>query len=499
MDETLHQRYTDALGLKAHFHGLFNDAYRYVFPGRPGFEDAAIGQPQVEIYDSTAVVYAADLAARMQGWIAPIGGNWLKLVPGSRVPKAQHDALGRELVLVEQQVAAALSRSGLDVQLHEAMRDMIVSTGALRVWDGGPGRSVSVRAVPLSHLALEPGPFDEIAGYFLEWPMTAGGVRAQWPGANLRQVTDNTPVKVVEAVLRNYENLGTEAWSYTAFVSEGREVLDEREFVGQGSNPMIVLRWAKAPGEVYGRGPVLNALPDIRVANLVVEMTLEAAELAIEGIYNADDDGVVNPAAIQLNPGTIIPRAPGSKGLEPIEMPGRIDMSQIVLEDLRRSIRSALLSDTVTPPDARTPPSATQVVQHSNDQMARLAPAVARVTEDFYEALAARTMHILAARGEIGKPPRIAPDVAAVTAVTPLSTAKALEALDATNRWLDLVGARSPEAMGLVGDLEEYASYAARVLGVPQELVRNKAQREAHAKQIAAAMQQMQQQQGATP
>ena len=35
--------------------------------------------------------------------------------------------------------------------------------------------------------------------------------------------------------------------------------------------------------------------------------------MAIAGIYQMDDDGVINPDTINLVPGTVIPKAPNSK------------------------------------------------------------------------------------------------------------------------------------------------------------------------------------------
>ncbi|MGB0405500.1 MAG: portal protein, partial [Fusobacterium sp.] len=38
-----------------------------------------------------------------------------------------------------------------------------------------------------------------------------------------------------------------------------------------GSNPFIAFRWSKASGEVYGRGPLINALAAIKTCNITVE------------------------------------------------------------------------------------------------------------------------------------------------------------------------------------------------------------------------------------
>ena len=58
-------------------------------------------------------------------------------------------------------------------------------------------------------------------------------------------------------------------------------------------------------------------------------MILENAQMAISGIYQAEDDGVMNLDTINLVPGTVIPKAMGSAGLQPIQSAGRFDVAQV--------------------------------------------------------------------------------------------------------------------------------------------------------------------------
>ena len=80
-------------------------------------------------------------------------------------------------------------------------------------------------------------------------------------------------------------------------------MLNYKQMVGNGSNPFICFRWSKCAGEVYGRGPLINALSAIKTTNLTIELILENAQMAISGVYQMEDDGVINPDTIQLSPG----------------------------------------------------------------------------------------------------------------------------------------------------------------------------------------------------
>ena len=97
-----------------------------------------------------------------------------------------------------------------------------------------------------------------------------------------------------------------------------QKLLQER-YEGVGSCPIIAYRWSKASGEIYGRGPLINALAAIKTTNLTVELILENAQMSISGIYQMEDDGIINPDSINLVPGTVIPKSAGSAGLQPIQ------------------------------------------------------------------------------------------------------------------------------------------------------------------------------------
>ena len=93
--------------------------------------------------------------------------------------------------------------------------------------------------------------------------------------------------------------------------------------------------------------------------------------MSISGIYQMEDDGVINPDTINLVPGTIIPKAMGSAGLQPIQAAGRFDVAQLVLGDLRLNIKRALYNDMLGNPD-KTPATATEIAERMADLSRRM-------------------------------------------------------------------------------------------------------------------------------
>ena len=53
------------------------------------------------------------------------------------------------------------------------------------------------------------------------------------------------------------------------------------------SSPFIVARFSKTAGEVYGRGPLIDAIADIKTLNKTKELILKNASLSISGVFLA--------------------------------------------------------------------------------------------------------------------------------------------------------------------------------------------------------------------
>lgn len=66
---------------------------------------------------------------------------------------------------------------------------------------------------------------------------------------------------------------------------------------------------------------LLRIFPTVKTANKMIEFILKNGALALGGVWQADDDGVINMDAISIVPGAIMQKACGSAGLKSL-MPG---------------------------------------------------------------------------------------------------------------------------------------------------------------------------------
>ena len=501
MKDPLAQKYLDryrkAKAFRENWVPLFEECYEYALPQRESFYYEEAGQRRDDkIFDETAVVGVQEFASRLQSGLVPNFARWADLVAGSEVPKEQRDAVDKDLDDVTEYVFEILQSSNFNQEVHESFMDLAVGTGVLAVEEGDSINPVVFAAVPLPHVVLDTGPDDRIDHIFRERKKVRfADLEILYPKGKFDQkvtsrMKGDDTTTVLEVVCRDYDLRNEEGYYHYAICMETETVLHKKQMTGAGSNRCVCFRWSKCAGEVYGRGPLLNALSAIKTTNLTIELILENAQMSISGIYQMEDDGVINPDTIRLVPGTIIPKAMGSQGLQPINAAGRFDVAQLILSDMRLNIKRALYNDMLGNPD-KTPATATEVAERMADLSRRIGSAFGRLQAELVQPVLQRVIYILKKQGRIEVPTINGREVK-VRSVSPLAQAQANQDISNVARYLQLVGGTfGPEMLQMLIDSEASAIYLAKKFGVPESLIRDEEQR----KQIAAIAQQLAQQQ----
>ena len=491
------EKYRTAKAFREQWVSLFEECYEYALPQRESFYYEEHGQRRDEkIFDETAVVGTQEFASRLQSGIVPNYARWADFVSGSEVDPQEREAVDNELDEVTEYVFEILQNSNFSQEVHESFMDLAVGTGILCVEEGDSLNPVNFSAIPLPHVVLDTGPDDRIDHVYRERKKVKfDHIPLMYPKSVLdpkvtSQMGSNRETTVLEVVCRDYSKKNEEAYLHYAICMTTETILHYKEMSGVGSNPFICFRWSKCAGEIYGRGPLINALSSIKTTNLTIQLILENAQMSISGIYQMEDDGVINPDTINLVPGTIIPKAMGSAGLQPIQAAGRFDVAQLVLSDMRLNIKRALYNDMLGNPD-RTPATATEIAERQADLSRRMGASFGRLQAELVQPVLQRVVYILKKQGRIEIPTVNGREIK-VRAVSPLAQAQANQDISVVARYLELIGnGFGPEMLQLLIDGEQTAIYLARKFGVPESLIRDEEQR----RQIAEAAQQMAQQQ----
>lgn len=380
MKQNLQILYKRALDMREPWLNRWDNARKYTMP--------TTDDNVATLFDATASDAADNLAASIYTLLTPPESMWLQLVPESDLsPDAEY---------ATHVLRAHLNDSNFYTTIHQCYMDLVVlGTACLFMGQNpiGASSAFSFSAIPMSDIAILPN------AVFHTTSMSAREVMEKYPTwtppANLRDAIKKDPelnLKLVQSLV------GTE---FTAWLDVGGDI--ENNIVSSGTfetNPYIIFRWSVVSGELYGRGPVMRALPDIKTANKVVELVLKNATIAVSGIWQADDDGVINLNNINLTPGAIIPKAVGSSGLTPLTSGANFDVSQIILKDLRDRIRHTLLADRLGLLSEKEM-TATEILARNADMMRILGATYGRLLHEFIRPLCDRGLQILSARGLI--------------------------------------------------------------------------------------------------
>jgi hypothetical protein len=488
---TFLKRYQQAETVKDHWKDKFEEAYEYCLPQRESFYDETPGERRTDkIFDETAVVGVQEFASRLQAGIVPTFARWADFQAGSEIPEDQRNSVNEQLDSITNYVFEILQNSNFNQEIHESFMDLAIGTGVLLVEEGNAINPIKFSAIPLPRVSLLSGPDNRIDTVFRTRYVEASEIKILYPKAKLPENFDvvsmnnnNKKFKVIEGIYQLYDKPNKERHKRCVVIDELKAMILEEYYDGEGSNPFLVFRWNKASGEVYGRGPVFNAISAIKTCNLTIELILENAQMNISGVYTFEDDGVINPENISLVPGSLIPVAPGSRGLQPISGAGNFDVAQLVLNDMRANIKKALYMETLGRPEG-TPMTATEVSERMADLSRQIGSSFGRLQSELIYPLLRRIIRILSKQGRIDIP-KINGREVKVVARSPLAKAQHLQDVADVNRFNQIIaGTFGPQMINLIINQNETARYIAEKMNLPEKLIRDESEQQALVEQV---------------
>ncbi len=272
---------------------------------------------------------------------------------------------------------------------------------------------------------------------------------------------------------------------------------------GYHEMPVIVPRWAVIPDSVYAIGPMFDVLPDARELNEFLRMDRMNAELAIAGMWIAEDDGILNPRTIKVGPRRVI-TANSVDSMKQLSAGGDWQLADTRIAQYEQRIRKLLMADQLQPQDG---PAMTATEVHVRVGLIRqlLGPIYGRLQAEYLAPLVERAFGLMYRAGVLGQAPEALGGASfKVRYNNPLSRAQKAEDVAAVERLsgnltalANLGAAGVPAAAAALDkvDFDAVVDVTVEGLGVPLKVIRD-------AEQVAAfreqrAQQQAQQQQAA--
>ena len=510
------KRYNEMSSNRGTWEDHWQEILDYVMPRKADIVTKRIsGDKRTEVlFDSTAITANNLLAASLQGTLTSPSRQWFYLK--IRDEEVNQD---REVQLYLEDSAKRMydvfNQTNFNTEVHELYLDLCsIGTGCLFVEEGNKGFDEDLIHFQTLHIS-EFYIHENVAGYidtlYRKYKLTARQAVQEFGednvGPKILECASMKPDKkfnFIHAVepREDYERVFGESDTKLPFHS--CHVCEEEKMVvrtgGYNEFPYLVPRWSKATGEIYGRSPSYNALPDIKTLNKAVEIGLKAWSKAIDPPLLVQDDGVIG--RVRMTPGgiTVIRN---DAAVKPFQSGANMQVTTFKEAELKTAIRQAYYSDQLQLQQG--PQMTATEVQVRYELMQRLlGPTLGRFQSEFLNPLIERVFGIMfRAEAFVQEPNLLQGQSIDIEYVGPLARSQRMEEAVAVERLYQLamqLAQADPSVMDIL-DHDEAIRARAELLGVPKSVLRGRAEvdelRQARMQQQAMQQEMMMQQQQA--
>ena len=473
------------------------------------------GEKRIEVlFDSTAITANNLLAASLHGTLTSPSLPWFTLKLRDEELMNERDV---QLWLEDsgRRMYDTFNETNFNTEVHELYLDLCsIGTGALFVEEANEGfekGAIHFNTLHIAEYFIQENVNGKVDTLYRKYKLTARQAIEEFGeenvGEKIIEASKNKPDKqfnfihAVEPTI-DYERATGKAGTKLPYHSCHCCVEDKMIVRTGGYNefPYLVPRWSKATGEIFGRSPSYNALPDIKTLNKAVEIGLKAWAKAIAPPLLVQDDGVIG--RVRMTPaGITVVRSDGA--IKPLQIGSNWQITDMKENRLRTAIRQAYYSDQLQLQEG--PQMTATEVQVRYELMQRLlGPTLGRFQSEFLNPLIERVFGIMVrANAFMPTPEIIGNRKMDIEYVGPLARSQRMEESIAIERLYQLamnVGQIDPAIMDNINH-DEAIRMRAKLLGVPKTVLRGLDEvmemREAKAQQQAQMMQQQMAQQQA--
>jgi len=402
---------------------LWDDAANYVMPHKGNINTEAMpGETQtIDVYDSTAEESLLVFAAGMLSQLTPPGELWF------RYESSDEDASETVKAWFDDATARAAKKiysSNFYLVLHEDFLDAGLCGTSATYLEEGKKNLLNFCNIPIGTYAIAENSEGMVDTVIREWKWTAHQAEGQWGRDKLpekiRTLLSSSNSKDMDqkftflhavyprkkGEFKEGEVEGKLRPIASVYVCrEERCVIEEGGFYEM---PHAVGRLLRTRNEVWGRGPGIQILPEVKMLNRMEMDLLLATERHVGPGWLMPDDSAYRPDN-RPNGITYWDASNPANKPERIQETSRIDYGEQKTEQKRRRIRSAFFADMFqmlsSSQEMKREKTAFEVAQMIQEKLVLFSPIFARLVQEKLNPLLERVFAMMLRNGEFETPP----------------------------------------------------------------------------------------------
>jgi len=403
-----------------------DEVQRFIRPIAQKATSGPLGQDQPgtknrqEILDSSGEGASDILVNAIYGRVMNPATKFFGLKPVDDLLRRDGDVMAW-LEMAVKDIAALLQSPDTSFSSHaESWLGELVDFGTSGLYVAErPARAPLIQARPLAELYLAEGQDGRIDTVFRNPSMTARQAVQKFKSglpAELHAHAEKKPEDLLEfwhcvwpadelpARLAPRGLYGRKPFASFWLSTKGKCIVERNGFE---ELPYIVPRWQVRAGEVYGRGPGIKALADVKMLQRAMRTQIRGVEKSVDPPNLIADDGIIGP--MRINPGSNIYVQPDlmtgtASPVRQMEFTGRLDIGEEFMDRVRARIDARYYKDLLLlPRDPRMP--ATHILKLEEETATILGPFFGRAQLEGVAPLIWRLFMIRLRAGVYGAPP----------------------------------------------------------------------------------------------
>ena len=492
---------------RSNWEGHWQEVSDYMLPRKAEItkQRARGDKRHTQIYDATAIHALELLAASLHGMLTSSANKWFSL----RFKETELNDIDEAKEWLENSTTRmydAIGKSNFQQEIFECYFDLIAFGTACLMIEEDQEDTLLFSARHIKELYIQENKKGFVDTIYRKFKMPAQAVIDKFGIENVSKDTINTFKKAPfdEIVLvhvarprldfdpkkKDKQNMPVQS---IYFEFENGHIIS---IGGFKEMPYVVPRYLKASTEQYGRSPGMNALPDVKVLNKMVENSLKAAAKQIDPPLLVPDDGMLAP--IRMSPGSINFFRSGSRErIEPLQINANTNVSLNNENQRRDAIAKMFHVDQLLITENRNM-TATEVLQRNEEKMRILGPVLGRLQSELLSPLIVRVFNMMLRNGLFTEAPDIlSKQELKIEFVSPMALAQRSQELQSLMRGLEIFGSMA-QALPVMDYIDDngMVKQIIEILGLPAKVIKSDAEvaqiREERAANEQAQMEQQQ-------